>query len=110
MDKQQEQAKVEAVDGLEQQSQSRRDFARRAAVGGAVLLTLGNRAAWGAKKEKICISQEGWESYVSGNFQLSEAAVDGHYDEVLKFADYVESSGKKPKLENGEYCIKVKIK
>ncbi len=94
--------------------QSRRQFTRSAVVGSAVLLTLGNRGAWGAAgasrgNNKLCISQQTWDSFTAPGFQMSAAATDGHYDEALEFAAYVESTGEVPKLKpgQGEYCIKL---
>ncbi len=97
------------------EGQSRRHFTRSAVVGGAVLLTLGNRGAWGAAgtakpANRLCVSQNSWESFIAPGFQISAAATEGHYDEVLEFAEYVEATGEEPKLIPGqaEYCIKLK--
>ncbi len=96
-------------------NRSRRHFARSAVAGGAVLLTLGNRGAWGVSGtakpgNQLCISQNTWESFVSADFQISAAATDTRYDEVRQFADYVESTGETPHLVpgHGEYCVKIK--
>ncbi len=106
----------EQSDSPTSDAESRRRFTRSTVVGGAVLLTLGNRAAWGAAGGKasgqVCISQNTWESFVAPGFQMSAAATEGHYDEAVQFAEYVETSGQVPKLKSKQdkYCIKLKKK
>lgn len=69
---------------------SRRHFTREALVSGAVLLTLGNRTAWGTQPapEPTCISTLTWASY-TGNPQafISSARPEGSagHAEVLNF-------------------------
>lgn len=45
--------------------EARRRFLRASAVGGVVLLTLHNRAAWGGGKQQkqVCVSKNAWLSY-----------------------------------------------
>ncbi len=44
---------------------SRRRFTRNALAGGAVMLSLGNRAAWGQMVDD-CLSEPTWNSWVNG--------------------------------------------
>ncbi|MCB1667784.1 MAG: hypothetical protein R3E73_03670 [Porticoccaceae bacterium] len=102
---------------------SRRRFIRSAAVGSAVLLTLGNRAAWGsqsygqnwgwkksAKKEsfdKLCLSATVYESWRNGD----PSSVAHHKKEVDKFGEYWRS-GKYKQFTKGygedkQYCVKI---
>jgi hypothetical protein len=50
---------------------SRRRFAKNAAVGGAVFLTLGNRAAWGQSVDIACMSVNTLNSLSSPNYLIS---------------------------------------
>lgn len=49
---------------------SRRDFTRRALVGGATIATLSSRSAWGTTPTIVgnCVSAGAWTSYNMNNF------------------------------------------
>lgn len=87
--------------------EARRRFIRASAVGGAVLLTLHNRAAWGGQTDKICVSENVWESYMAG----AASALERHGDkeEIQKFQEALNSDAyKKPAVPgdaNGEICL-----
>jgi len=99
------------ADAAVETRQSRRKFARNAAVGSAVLLTLGNRVAWGTgnrnNNQNVCISQLAWESYVAGG-RGSSAPADGLDGEIERFEQYL-AEGKAPTLDesSGQYCIQL---
>ena len=103
------------------QVKSRRKFIGAAATGGAVLLTLGSRSAWGtgirrsiwSKKDeggkkkgfdKICVSAAVYESWRNGD----PSSVAHHKEEVAKFDKYWNSSKYKQfTKDNGrKYCVK----
>jgi hypothetical protein len=105
----------------ELQVKSRRKFIGAAATGGAVLLTLGSRSAWGtyygsggsswgkkdSKKkgfEKICISAAVYESWRNGD----PSSVAHHKKEVEKFSKYWRSDKYKrfTKDQGRKYCVK----
>ncbi|WP_157976442.1 hypothetical protein [Parahaliea mediterranea] len=96
------------------QGQSRRRFTRSAAIGGAVVLTLGNRVAWGGGDrhgdggKKVCVSQHVWDSYVNGDGSASSAPTDEQRREVEKFKKYLEKSDRPYELDasKGEYCVR----
>lgn len=100
---------------------SRRKFISAAATGGAVLLTLGSRSAWGtyygsggsswwkkdSKKdsfEKICVSAAVYESWRNGD----PSSVAHHKKEVEKFDKYWNSSKyKRSRKDQGrQVCVK----
>lgn len=100
---------------------SRRKFISAAATGGAVLLTLGSRSAWGtyygsggsswwkkdSKKdsfEKICVSAAVYESWRNGD----PSSVAHHKKEVEKFDKYWNSSKYKrfTKDQGRKACVK----
>ncbi|MFV0275786.1 MAG: hypothetical protein ACK5HY_01185 [Parahaliea sp.] len=89
-------------------SQSRRQFAHRAAIGSAVMLTLGNRSAW-AQSDRLCVSQYVWESYVNNPGMASSAPTQDQADEVRAFEDYLRGDpDATPELVPGEgYCVNV---
>lgn len=112
-----------AVQEAGQQGQSRRRFIRTAAIGSAVVLTLGNRAAWGSNNyggknwgfkkdgkksfESICLSASVYESWRKGD----PSSVAHHEKEVDKFSKYW-NSGKYKRFVDGygedkKYCVKV---
>jgi hypothetical protein len=107
----------------ELQVKSRRKFMGTAATGGAVLLTLGSRSAWGTyyggnrsswgkkddKKEsfeKICISAAVYESWRNGD----PSSVAHHKKEVEKFSEYWRSNKYErfTKDQGRKYCVKQK--
>ena len=96
----------EAAAGTSPSIESRRRFIRASAVGGAVLLTLHNHAAWG-KTTTYCISENLWLSY-----QANAPSATNNSPENQKAIDkYFNASGQlqgKEKLEKGEYCKKMK--
>ena len=65
----------------EDKGTSRRKFTRNALVGSAVLLTLGNRSAWGADVVKACISTNVLVSYANGQ----ASAVARHEQEFQEY-------------------------
>ncbi|TXS89662.1 hypothetical protein [Parahaliea aestuarii] len=93
--------------------QSRRRFTRSAAIGGAVVLTLGSRVAWGGGDhhgdggKKVCVSQHVWDSYVNGGGSGSSAPTDDQLEEVRKFKKYLKKSGGSYELNDhkGKYCV-----
>ena len=98
----------------EMHGQSRRRFTRSAAIGGAVVLTLGNRVAWGGGDhhndggKKVCVSQHVWDSFVNGGGSASSAPTDDQLDEVKKFKKYLKKSGGSYELNDrkGKYCVR----
>lgn len=107
----------------ELQVKSRRKFMGTAATGGAVLLTLGSRSAWGTyyggnrsswgKKdskekgfEKICISAAVYESWRNGD----PSSVAHHKKEVEEFSKYWSSDKYKrfTKDQGRKYCVEPK--
>ncbi|MDX2463104.1 MAG: twin-arginine translocation signal domain-containing protein [Porticoccus sp.] len=107
----------------ELQVKSRRKFMGTAATGGAVLLTLGSRSAWGtyygsggsswSKKdskdksfEKICISAAVYESWRNGD----PSSVAHHKKEVEEFSEYWRSDKYKrfTQDQGRKYCVKPK--
>ena len=58
-------------------SNSRRDFTRKALLGGAALATLANRPAWGQDSIPVnCVSMSTWDSYTTpGNIMSSSPAM-----------------------------------
>lgn len=105
------------------QVKSRRKFICAAATGGAVLLTLGSRSAWGtyygsggsswSKKswggkkkgfDKICVSAAVYESWRNGD----PSSVAHHKKEVEKFDKYWNSKKYKQftKDRGRKYCVK----
>lgn len=63
---------------------TRRKFAQGAASA-AVLLSLGNRAAWG-QQDTLCISEQVWTSYTTaGNLSFDPTK---HDDDVTAFENY----------------------
>ena len=110
---------------------TRRRFGARAALGAAVLLTVGNRAAWGRfgefsggekggkggngkpgqKYEKACISQRTWDSYAKGNPSHGPGGKKGKFSkEIEAFQDFCSEGSytlyRKDEglLGNKEYC------
>ncbi len=100
--------------------QSRRKFTRNVTVGSAVLLSLGNRAAWGSygggshflgkgkKGGKIvaCVSQQVWASFYKG--AASMAPNTKHSKEIKKFAKYYGKRGSKTFEKGRQICVKVR--
>ncbi|MBA6412720.1 hypothetical protein H2508_06290 [Parahaliea sp. F7430] len=70
-------------------SNSRRQFARGAAVGGVVLLSLGNRSAWGVmtSTDKVCFSKALLESFAM-NGLASMAPGTERESEIQRFLSY----------------------
>ena len=62
--------------------QSRRRFTRNAAVGGTVLLSLANRAAWGQDVPPECLSTDHWASYVDQGGAAVASATPGTADKA----------------------------
>jgi hypothetical protein len=52
-------------------SATRRRFAKNAIVGSAVLLSLGNRTAWGRAVPEECLSMTTWDSFTDGGFAFA---------------------------------------
>lgn len=110
-----------AAPGSQPATQSRRRFTRGAVVGSAVLLSLGNRAAWGTysyyggyghkggkgKKDKVCVSQHMLNSFVMGKGNPSAAPNDKQAEELEKFAKYYRR-GSRVWEKGGKYCIREK--
>lgn len=65
----------------ESPSISRRKFTRNALLGGAVLLTLSNRSAWGVPKDVMCISTNVLMSFENG----ASALTDDQINEINNF-------------------------
>ncbi len=83
--------------------QSRRRFARNALAGSAVLLTLGNRSAWGTDPA-VCVSANTYVSIAAG-YVASQTTV--HSTEIAEFKDYFDAtSGAGPfvDLPDGRVC------
>lgn len=116
-DNQDSEQSTSVVDDSPVAGQSRRRFTRSAAVGSAVLLTLGNRAAWGTFNHggghnKLCISQRTWDSYTAGTASIAPHA---HFEEAREFEAYASYSRQEPKLKHRhdgskEYCVGKKKK
>jgi len=111
-DKQQHSAEAAAAEERSQgkSGQSRRQFARSAAVGSAVMLTLGNRAAWGqgGPSDKVCVSQATFASYTEPGFIVSASANEqrrADYDEVEAFQQFAERTGQTPQVEGDKMCV-----
>ena len=69
---------------------SRRKFTRNALVGSAVLLTLGNRAAWGDPLN-VSISANLWASYVNGGQNINNASYSPEQkSDILQFESCLE--------------------
>ncbi|MBN7797462.1 hypothetical protein [Parahaliea mediterranea] len=112
-DKQQLSAEATAAEerSPDKAGQSRRQFARSAAVGGAVMLTLGNRAAWGqgGGASKVCVSRATFASYTEPGFVVSASANDqrrADYDEVEAFQQFADRTGQTPKIQGDKVCVK----
>ena len=103
---------------------SRRRFARNALMGGAVLASLGNRAAWGQAIQGECISANVFYSLSpiggglrfaslspakqewSAKIQRMEADVLNPSDMVGTYAGYTERLEYRPRLgTNGKVCV-----
>lgn len=55
---------------------SRRRFTRGAVVTGAVLVSLGNRAAWGVSPHNpVCVSDATWLSYTNASSSMSPGTI-----------------------------------
>jgi len=76
------------------QGASRRRFTRNALIGGTVLLSLGNRAAWANAVPGECLSQETWTSYVTNNYTFASLQP-GHGDRQM-VADDILAAGTPP--------------
>lgn len=77
---------------------SRRKFTRSALIGGAVLLTLSNRSAWGATAS-ACISTNLLVSYANGqasapNNTQQQSEIDKYYEnfDKIKGEEYLDGS------------------
>jgi len=84
---------------------SRRRFTRNALAGGAVLLTLGNRSAWGGGPAVgACVSQNTYVSIAAG-YVASQTTV--HSDEIAEFKDYFDANGPRNlvDLSDGSVCV-----
>lgn len=96
--------------------QSRRQFSRSAAVGGAVLLTLGNRAAWGGgghygkdrDGDKTCISKAAWNSLQHASYAPS----DKQKEEARQFQEYAQKTHQFPEesRDGQSVCVRNKDK
>jgi hypothetical protein len=64
---------------------SRRRFTRGAVIGGAVVLSLGNRAAWSDPVQSVCISDATWLSYVGDENRFMASASATRVDQVKDF-------------------------
>lgn len=84
-------AGVNDVPEQDESVQSRRKFTRGAALGGAVLLTLGNRAAW-SQTDMLCVSTQNWTSFTRGNMSLAPSTED-MAAELGDFDNLVQSNG-----------------
>ena len=73
-----QQADHSTLSGQTPSDASRRKFTRGALVGGAVLVSLGNRAAWGAKPNgnPVCVSKATWDSFHGGAPSISPNTVE----------------------------------
>lgn len=96
-------------------STTRRKFSAGAAVGAGVLLTLGNRVAWGTgtnhdwvtktktktETKKACISARVWESYgTNASFDPNGK----HSKEVSKFQTFMESGVTDSGTKGDKFC------
>ena len=69
---------------------NRRRFTRNALVGSAVLLSLGNRAAWGQAVPDECLSLPTWNSYTPG---VGFASLSPNNADKLDKADNIYNKG-----------------
>jgi hypothetical protein len=84
-------AGVNEIAEQDQSVQSRRKFTRGATLGGAVLLTLGNRSAW-SQEEMLCVSTQNWNSFSRGGVSLAPST-DAMQAELQRFEDQVFDNG-----------------
>ena len=78
---------------------SRRKFTRNVLVGSAVLLTLGNRAAWGASS--ACISPNVWASYTEGGTPLASFNPEQQADIIEYESHLSQAQPGNPQCEEG---------
>lgn len=101
-------AEADSVDSALEAMKSRRQFLRASAIGGTVLLTLRNRAAWGDVGNsspgggEVCVSASVWQSYKNGD----PSSVTHHEKEVADFQNAL-NTGKYKSVpgSNGKICI-----
>ena len=98
-------------------STTRRKFSAGAAAGAGVLLTLGNRVAWGTaenvdwvtktktktKTKKACISERVWESYINET-NASFDPKGKHSKEVSKFQAFFDNGVTGSETNGTKFC------
>jgi hypothetical protein len=105
--------------GAPKSSTTRRKFSVGAAAGAGVLLTLGNRVAWGrghntdsewetktktkTKTKKACISERVWESYVNDT-NTSFDPKGKHSKEVSKFQEFFDRGVTGSGTKGDKFC------
>ena len=90
---------------LQQPHKQSNYFTRNSILGASVILSLGNRAAWGTNVPDECLSVPTWGSYVDGGYNF--ASFDPNKpSQVIKRdkADAILNAGLPPIEDNGYVC------
>jgi hypothetical protein len=95
----------ESAEAYEASTTTRRRFARNAVVGGAVLATLGNRAAWGQTEcnEDPCLSANAWASFNMNGWTSYIGGTDEQACKLAK-AEFIRDVADFPDDSSGRVC------